>query len=962
MHCRIIHFLCYVLLVKFKHPKKIKRTLAGLLAGVIMTLVLLLIPSDILHRAEYIFYDGFSKYLSDHEESHSEDILIVDIDENSLSKYGPYNEWTRETHAKVVQNLEKGGAAAIAFDILFKNADFGNRNARRTEKVLGELYPDRDWRADFNKIRQSYDYDSILVRTIAQNNNVIVCGTFSSRTDYKHQSQWMPLSTGNRAKQIRSRPVFQLEQVSDPSQIEEKDLLDNVFPELSNASKNFGVVNATPDDDGIVRRMRLFYRFPNSAIWPEEKSQVYPILSISTLMHLFQANPDSVQIIPGKYADLGKPFAIYRDSSGILRTTYPQITYPMIRRLLQYKSLLSQEPQDSLAENFVEITSQVQALKNEDGSVTILTNEGDFDMDDEELSDYDREIIRFFQPEIQNLREGESCWLSALLDFHYREKRERWVSNFSIFSPDVLDELFQADTNQICGLKPGEEIRFGKRKQVPIDEHGDFILHYKSAYNIPAQQRTFQHLSYYDVIEGRIPPETYQGKIFILGSAAPAMFDFYNAPQEDHFPAVLVHATIMDNILNNDYMISDFPHPTLYIAMAIFAILIGLFAYQYLAILLLICLMLLNVFISFHFFKNGLYIGCATYIIEIFWAFLGSFLVRFYFENRDKTFLDKSFKQYISNELIDQMLNSETLPKLGGEKKYLTAYFTDIQGFSSFSEKIGDPEKLVVLLNSYLSVMTDILKEEHQGTLDKYEGDAIIAFFGAPSPLKNQRRNALLCALSMQKNQLLLRARWKAESESGKADWPDSVYKMHTRIGINSGEIVVGNMGSETRKNYTIMGDAVNLASRLESIAKQYGVYILVSKEVLTGEQDPDDKTDYRNEFITRYIDKVNVVGKSEPVQIYELLALNTDEDAGQFKLLVSFWKKAHELYFAEKWDEAIAAFEECKLLEPHTQEKDPGSPPTPSEVFIARCQTYKLNPPVKAGEVWNGVYKATEK
>ena len=109
--------------------------MAGLLAGVIMTLVLLLIPSDILHRAEYIFYDGFSKYLSDHEESHSEDILIVDIDENSLSKYGPYNEWTRETHAKVVQNLEKGGAAAIAFDILFKNADFGNRNARRTEKA-----------------------------------------------------------------------------------------------------------------------------------------------------------------------------------------------------------------------------------------------------------------------------------------------------------------------------------------------------------------------------------------------------------------------------------------------------------------------------------------------------------------------------------------------------------------------------------------------------------------------------------------------------------------------------------------------------------------------------------------------------------------------------------------------------------------------------------------------------------
>ncbi len=955
--------------MKFKHPKKFKRLIAGFLVGIFLTSLVSFIPHSLFLRTEHIFYDAFSKHASANTSSHPEDILIVDIDENALSKYGPYNEWTRDIHANVVQKLEEGGAAAIAFDILFKNADFGNRNAIRAQKMLYGLYPGKEWRYDFDKIRQAYDYDSVLVRTIAENPNVIVCGTFSSRTDYKHQSQWMPLSTKIRARDVAAKPTFRLDQVTDIQKVESKDLLDNVFPELSHAAKNFGVVNATPDEDGVLRKMRLLYRFPNPEIWPRDSSQIFPAMSLVTVMHLFKTNPDSVKIKMGEYIDLGKPFGIFRDSLGRLRTTYPQISYPMIRRILQNKnSLQSRQNINNNPERFQELTPSILAVKDTSGKITIQTDEGDWDIDDEELSDFDRESIESFRIELDSLENQKSLWLSATLDFHFSVQKKRWLSNYSILSPDVLDELFAIDTNKINALKPGEEIRFGNRKRIPIDEHGDFLISFKSAYNIPSSQRTFLHISYYDVAEGRIPKESFQGKIFILGSAAPAMFDFYAAPHEDHFPAVITQATIVENILNDDYIREAFPTQQLYVITAVSAIAIGLFASQYLALIFLLILFVFDIFVSYYFFTYGIYVGGTTYIIEGILAFLGSFLVRFYFESRDKNFLDKSFKQYISDELIDEMLNNEKEPELGGEKKYLTAFFTDIQGFSTFSEQIGDPKKLVDLLNDYLSAMTDIIKDQNQGTLDKYEGDAIIAFFGAPTPIEHQRRHALMSALSMQRMQQRLRENWKRCKDHKNRDlpkgvtFPEIVYHMHTRIGINSGEILVGNMGSESRKNYTIMGDAVNLASRLESIGKQYGTYILVSEETLSGVFDPEDKTDYREEFITRPIDRLKVVGKSEAVQVYEVLGLANDPEAGALKLLVSLWKKAQSLYYAENWDAAIAKFEETKLLEPHLQIKDPGARPTPSEVFIERCHQYKENPPSSDDQRWDGIYSATSK
>jgi len=201
------------------------------------------------------------------------------------------------------------------------------------------------------------------------------------------------------------------------------------------------------------------------------------------------------------------------------------------------------------------------------------------------------------------------------------------------------------------------------------------------------------------------------------------------------------------------------------------------------------------------------------------------FLYNFLIVEKDKRFLKDTFGAYISPELIDQMFDSKEEPSLGGNEGYHTAFFTDIQSFSAFSEKLSASD-LVELLNDYLTEMTDILLD-NKGTLDKYIGDAIVAFYGAPAPVDDHEYWACITAIKMQESLDELRQKWQSQGDR----WPEIVHNMQNRIGINSGQMVTGNMGSTMRMNYTMMGDTVNLAARLEASAKQYGIYIQVADE-----------------------------------------------------------------------------------------------------------------------------------
>ena len=1019
-----------------KSSKNLKKLIIALSLSVIaVTLILIFGNSQIksddnqknltaAESMENIFYDQFFKRITEvvdstgvkdgvvmeMEQYNDPNIIIADIDEKSLERLGNYYEWDRSIHAKVIENLSEGGAAAIAFDILFKNADFGKRKADQCNTILSELYPDTS-KTDsittdhFSQIRSYYNYDSMLVAATKKSNICIVSYLMSDSTSYKHKSDWYPLSTWERAKEIGFTSTFQISQADKPQDIEYRQLLDNVFPELAHAGARLGAVNAYPDKDGVIRRIFMLYKFPVVHDDKPAPHQIYSSISLMTILHLFHKDPKEVKIKMGEYIDIGKPFGIYRDSSGDYHTTYPNFTYPMFVALRdKMKSIKATGKKASQ----VETSSKISVSRNNDGDIVfdylldedqhlnaelsnLLRKTSDsifYKLEDEEkiklgesfslskseddegvyiiTDENDEEIsitpnilstIHFFENSYKDIKKGEHKYISRYLDISYNLEKDKWSASIQFFTDPILKDVLKATDKQISSLEPGQELRFGPYKRIPIDPKGQFLIKYKGRFNFTTPEtKAFKHVSYYDIYKDSTNLDQYAGKTIILGSSVAALFDIVNGPHEENIPAILVHASIIKNILDDDYMkiLDEKYQRIIVILLALLFTFIGLYSKSFWSFFFMLIAAAGYIIVAYTYFEHNLYIGVFKQLLAIVLTNILAMVVQAYFENKEKRFITSSFKQYISPELIDELVADGITPQLGGEESVITAYFTDIQGFSTFSEKIGSASKLVELLNEYLSAMTDVLTTKNKGTLDKYEGDAIIAFFGAPMKFDDHARRACNSALDMQSELLRLRKKWLSEGNK----WPKVVHDMHMRIGINTGHIVTGNMGSTMRKNYTMMGDEVNLAARLESAAKQYGAYIHVCKNTI----DQLVAQGISDQYIYRSLDIIRVVGKEEPVETFEFLAYANDENAETLNKLTALWSQARAAYLNMEWDKAIDFFEKCKEFEPHLPERDPGSKTCPSMVYIKRCLAYKQNPPVAAGEKWDGIFTATEK
>ena len=422
--------------------------------------------------------------------------------------------------------------------------------------------------------------------------------------------------------------------------------------------------------------------------------------------------------------------------------------------------------------------------------------------------------------------------------------------------------------------------------------------------------------------------EELEGSFCILGWTGTSTTDIGVNPFEEEYMNVGTHAAVVNTILSGRFLDSL---PWWLSALAAFALAVAVY---YLtrrlpplpSILIGLGFLVLIAILGASFFLvTGSYLRLLTPVLSVFFTLFVLILAKFLVLEKEKTFIRNAFSHYLSTDVINELVSDPSKLKLGGERKYLTAMFTDLRGFSTISEQL-DATELVKLLNAYLEEMSNIILDQ-RGTIDKYEGDAIIAFFGAPVGLPDHAARACFSALRMKKMERILNEHVLKQKLSP--------VPLVTRIGINTGDMVVGNMGTKKRMDYTIMGNSVNLASRLEGVNKQYGTWILASEVT---------RKEAGEAFAWRQMDRVRVVGIKEPVRLFELIEESSAVEAATLRA-VEVFHEAQALFEGREWDKAAGLFEEVERLLPGDG---------PAETFLKRCREFKKKPPA---ESWEGVF-----
>lgn len=418
------------------------------------------------------------------------------------------------------------------------------------------------------------------------------------------------------------------------------------------------------------------------------------------------------------------------------------------------------------------------------------------------------------------------------------------------------------------------------------------------------------------------------GAFCIVGQIGTSTTDIGVTPFENEYMNVGTHASVVNTILQGRFL-EELPWWISLLVGALAAFLVALLIRAMQPVPTMIAglgaVVLIIAAGGAYFYFTGVYLPLSTPALAVLLTFLSIAVMTFFRTAREKTFIRSAFSRYLSADVISQIVSDPARLKLGGDEKNLSAIFTDIRGFSTISEALEPPD-LVQLLNFYLTEMSDIVLDL-QGTIDKYEGDAIISFFGAPIEYKDHARRACLAAVQMKRAEGKLNERFLREKIS-----PSPLL---TRIGINTGPMVVGNMGTQKKMDYTVMGNSVNLAARLEGVNKQYGTWILASASTFD-EAGPG--------FLSRKLDRVRVVGISNPVRLYEIVEETSAATRDQIRGLELF-HEGLELFEQKDWRRATDAFHEVLKVLPEDG---------PSETFLKRCDEYKVKPPANN---WDGVF-----
>ncbi|MBN1869546.1 MAG: adenylate/guanylate cyclase domain-containing protein [Candidatus Omnitrophica bacterium] len=416
--------------------------------------------------------------------------------------------------------------------------------------------------------------------------------------------------------------------------------------------------------------------------------------------------------------------------------------------------------------------------------------------------------------------------------------------------------------------------------RVPIDQKGAMLINWAGRW-----QDTFRHISGADIyrlyflsdsladeetnsdrsiqLQQKLQEEEtalrkkVQGSLCIIGLTAAGTHDFNPIPYESTYPMVGTHGNVLNSILTNQFITQATPAANLTV-LFVLAVIMGLclsFLSSAHGLFFTICILAGTFAGSLYWFHQGIWLNLASPCLLSLFSYLGTTSYKFSTEEKSKREIKNAFSKYVSPDVIEEIIQDPSKLRLGGDRRTLAVLFSDIRGFTTYSEK-RNPEEVVSILNEYLDAMTKVIVE-HKGTLDKYVGDEIMAVFGAPryEDPKMCSQRAVICAVKMLERLKELHQKWTSEG----------LEPLDIGIGINTGEMVVGNMGSELRMNYTVIGDAVNLGARVEAATRQFNAHLIITEATY----------EYTKDIITvKPLETIKVKGKEIPVMIYEVLAL----------------------------------------------------------------------------------------
>ena len=903
-----------------------KNALLGLSSAFVFALLYVI---GILTPLEDRLYDFFLRFRANRERI--SDVVFLDVDDNAIAYYGIFP-WPRSIPADGLLRLKEYGARAAIFDIeyidkgpqgidsLYLNQGLGNDFFRSfseidsaAQDVLSAVKNGQIGRADIDYYSGSLSALINRERTnlyskaqnVARDNDLYLAQALAlfGRSWSTLNLRSYPLYGGEAERRFFAQERFAYP-VTAASGVRLGESFVDVLPALpafSLAAKGAGFTNAEIDGDGVRRRVYLVQNVHDH--W-------YPQLAFAPLLD-YLGRPEiflekrKLTLKQARLPDGGKKdIVIPLDHGGRMMLDWPKENY---------------------IESYTHISFAVFSQLDEIEAELELYSRGLASSDLSFFAAFDNALAG-----IPSSLEG----ITELFDAAY-EARNHAMENISGDSFDAYLEYRRyacALLGEITALDAGARVR----DLIPLlcDEYPDSagMIEEEGEYIAALADYIGINLARHNELTESNSREL-RDKFVILGRVDTGTTDIGVNPFHGHYVNVGTHGVVLDTILSGTF-INPVSFWFTIIFMLIFIPPFFLVTARLTPVMRAACgfaitaIIFMAAIVMFRF--TGVFFGPLGAVLAMITAIIIREIISYAGSEKEKQFIRTAFSTYVSGDVVKEIISDPSRLQLGGTKRLMTAIFTDVKGFSTISEQL-DPEELVSLLNKYLSAMSDVVLSE-KGTIDKYEGDAIIAFFGAPLDLADHAVRACVSAIMMKKIEKELN---KTIMEQKLSPTP-----LLTRIGINTGYMVAGNMGTANKMNYTIMGNAVNLAARLEGVNKQYGTWILASHDTV---RETGDRLLYRR------LDRVRVVGISEPVRLCEPLDLIEHAD-DQSKKLVSVFHNALDNFEKRNWKQAAIGFKEALSMKGDDQ---------PSKLYFERSVKFIKIPPE---DNWDGVYNLTSK